>query len=185
MRGHMRSAYMEATLKVDSFTRLKQSCAGSVEPANLRRLAGYLQGDEGEIHYVFTGNRVSDAAGSQRNSIKCIIYGWFFLIDPVTLEPVRHDLQIESTLVVVKDESMLPPLDMEADDEDFIVCDGEMDVLERVEEEILLDLPVTAIRSAVTGKSGKTVVAGARPSSAPAATKKNSPFAKLAELKKK
>lgn len=176
---------MEVTLKLDSFTRLKQSCAGSLAPGSLVRLANYLAGDEGEIHYVFSGNRQSDAAGSQKNSIKCIIYGWFFLIDPVTLEPVRHDLQIESTLVVVKDESMLPPLELEADDEDYIVCDGEMNVLERVEEEILLDLPATAISSAVMGKSRKTAAMGARPSSAPAAIKKNSPFARLAELKKK
>jgi hypothetical protein len=176
---------MRVTIKVDNFIRLKQSHTGTVIPARLPRLSSYLAGDAGEIHYSFSGRSRSDAAGSQKNSIKCIIYGWFFLIDPISLEAVRHDLQIESTLVVVKDESMLPPLELEADDEDYIVCDGEMDVLERVEEEILLDLPAAAIHAAVAVAPGKAAGKVAGPSLGPATTRKNSPFAKLAELKKK
>lgn len=186
MRDRLPMMHMHQTIKVDSFTRLKHVCSGTVSPAALPRLTGYLASEDGEVSYAFTGNTRTDASGSQKNSIKCIIYGWFFLTDPNSLEPVRHDLQIESTLVVVKEESMLPPLDLETDDEDYIVCAGEMDLLERMEEEILLDLPATAIQSGPSAAARKVAVKGNKASSAvPAVTKKNSPFAKLAELKKK
>lgn len=183
MRDSLPKSTMRETIKVDSFTRLGHVCSGTVAPRELPRLAEYLPEAGGEVSYTFTGRLTTDASGSQKNSIKCIIYGWFFLTDPVSLEPVRHDLQIESTLVLVKDESMLPPLELEAEDEDHIVCAGEMDVLERVEEEVLLDLPITAISVTVAGK----VRTGNCPASVPAPTavKKNSAFAKLAELKKK
>lgn len=183
MRDSLPISNMRETIKVDSFTRLGQVCSGAVAPGQLPRLAGYLADAGGEVSYTFSGHLRTDPAGSQKNSIKCIIYGWFFLTDPISLEPVRHDVQIQSKLVLVKDESMLPPLELEADDEDYIVCSGEMDVLERVEEELLLDLPVTAISVTAAGKArtGNSSASVA----APTAVKKNSAFAKLAELKKK
>lgn len=174
---------MQAPVNIERFTRLKQTISGDFRPMALPRLASHLAGDEGEIRYALTGDEARDVTGSQKRTVKCIISGWFFLADPVSLQPVRYELSIESRLVLVRSEADLPPLEAEAEDEDYIVCGAELDVLERVEEEILLDLPAAS--------SGATHVAPAKaPKGKMAADPKEtvakiSPFAKLAELKKK
>ena len=190
---------MSPTINIDRFTRLKQTVTGKFKPQELPNLAEYLAGEEGEINYSLVGRLVVDLTGSQERRVKCIIYGWFLLSDPVTLAAVRHTLDINSSLILVKDESELPPLEMESDSEDYIVCGANMQVAERVEEEILLSLPAHAVRRSETIDSrdvrstenkvasvvGKSPTA-AKVSEAPAsAGKKISPFAKLAELKKK
>ncbi|MEQ1517526.1 MAG: hypothetical protein ABL931_13670, partial [Usitatibacteraceae bacterium] len=96
-------------------------------------------------------------------------------------------------LILVADESSLPPLEMESEFEDYVVCGAEMDVAERVEEEILLSLPPHAVtrfavaESAapheVAGRSKKPLALGSL--EAEGETKKISPFAKLVALKKK
>lgn len=175
---------MSDTIQIDRFTRQGQSVSGQIAPQALPRLADYLAGDEGEIAFSLTGNLATDVTGSQKRSIKCIILGWFLLADPNTLKPLRHELAIVSRLVLVRNESELPPLEMESEDEDYIVCGADLDVMERVEEEILLDLP-----SAFGGQVGQAKTAPANTAvKAPnpgAVAGKISPFAELAELKKK
>ncbi|MEO8384931.1 MAG: YceD family protein [Betaproteobacteria bacterium] len=185
---------MSLTINVDRFTRQKQSIAGSFLPCELLGLAEYLAGSEGEINYSLLGNSVVDLSGKQDRRVKCIIYGWLLLFDPVTLVVVRHPLDIASSLVLVKDESDLPPLEMESEGEDYIVCGVNMDVAERVEEEILLSLPAHAVSRKETNDSrgeraqpiSSKPVKSAKAIQQPAeAGKKISPFAKLVELKKK
>jgi uncharacterized metal-binding protein YceD (DUF177 family) len=170
---------MSEKIQIDRFTRLKQSVSGKFSPGELPRLAEYLAGTGGEIHYSMTGSADADATGRQTRRVKCIISGWFLLADPATLKPERQALAIESWLVVVRDESQLPPLEAEADDEDYIVCGDEMDVLERIEEEVLLNLPANAVH---TGAVGSPAVKASGPVGA---QEKVSPFAVLAKMKKK
>ena len=170
---------MSGKLHIDRFTRLGESVSGVFSPTQLPRLVEYLAGKDGEIRYVLSGSTTADASGRQTKRLKCIISGWFLLADPVTLKPEKFELGIESRLIVVRDESGLPPLEAESDDEDYIVCAAEMDVLERIEEEVLLDLPANAVHSDVMVTP---VVKQVGPSVCP---EKVLPFAKLAELKKK
>ncbi|MEO8102306.1 MAG: hypothetical protein ABI790_07255 [Betaproteobacteria bacterium] len=175
---------MPDAIHVERFTRQGQSVSGQFSPQTLPRLAEYLASEEGEIHYSLSGSVSTDVTGSQKRRLKCIISGWFSLADPNTLKPLRYALAIESKLVLVHDESKLPPLEMESDDEDYIVCGSELDVRDRVEEEILLDLP-----SAFGGQMGPVAVApaksGANKGKSGVIPGKISPFARLAELKKK
>jgi hypothetical protein len=169
-------------LDIARFTRLSQVVEGQVDPTSLHRLAPFLAAPGGDIHYRLAGSERLDPVAGAKKRVKCIIYGWFFLADPLTLEPVRHEIHIESRLVLVAEESELPPLEAEQDDEDHIVCGGKLDVLERVEEEILLDLPLTAAIHAVDGRQ---IGDSFERKEAAAAQQRQSPFAKLAELKKK
>jgi len=176
---------MFAIIQVEQFTRQKQSISGHYAPAQLSRLAGYLAGEEGEILFSLTGSEVTQLPASQKRCIKCIISGWFFVTDPGTLKPLRHDLAIESRLVVVKDESGLPPLELESEDEDYIICASGMNVMERIEEEILLDLPSALARHLESsGKSAKSPKAGVQSLGGETGAR-ISPFARLVELKKK
>ena len=182
---------MSKTINIDRFTRLKQSISGKLDPQKLPRLAEYLAGAGGEINYLMTGNLAVDLAGSQERRVKCIIYGWFLLSDPVTLAAVRHVLDVNSALIMVTDESELPPLEMESATEDYVICGAEMNIVERVEEEILLSLPAQTVNrsemiAAHEGRKDKDAVGIANtPKAAVADGTKISPFAKLAELKKK
>lgn len=181
---------MSVVLQVERFARQNKSVSGHYAPRQLRRLAEYLAADEGEIHYSLSGSETTDLSGSQKRCIKCIISGWFLVADPRTLKPLRHDLSIESRLVVVQNESALPPLELESEDEDYIVCGAGMNVMDRIEEEILLDLPAAlARRGEPAGKTVKVAVpAGKKIDSVTpevAANARISPFARLAELKKK
>lgn len=177
---------MSAVIQIDRFTRNNLSVSGSFCPQNLSRLAAYLADAGGEITYLLSGSRTKDPTGSQKRRVKCIISGWILLADPVTSKPIRHEISITSCLVIVATETELPPLEMESDDEDYVVCDGEMDVMERVEEEILLDLPAAfGGQISPLAKSPTSPGTKASPPYAGAITGRLSPFAKLAELKKK
>lgn len=176
---------MSEFIAIDRFTRLKQSVSGKFLPGELPRLAEFLAGQDGEISYLMSGQLTSDVAGSQKRRVKCIISGWFLLVDPIDLQPVRHELAIESKLVLVNDESELPPLELESEDEDYVVCGAEVEIRAMIEEEVLLDLPVASVGGAATVSAtpARPKMTAKAPATAPG--KKISPFAKLAELKKK
>ena len=192
--GQKLRSKMSLIINVDRFTRLKQSVKGRFSPFDLPGLTDFLASGEGEISFSLSGNLVVSLAGEQERRVKCIISGWLALFDPVTLAAIRHPLDIASSLVVVKDESDLPPLEMESEGVDFVVCGVNMDVAERVEEEILLSLPAHAVRreekddsrneraNSVINKPTKRATTIQEPANA---GKKISPFAKLVELKKK
>ena len=185
---------MSKTINVDRFTRLKQTVQGSFAPSELPRLVPFLAGADGEISYTMSGNLAVDPAGGQERRVKCIICGWFLLSDPVTLAPIRYSMEVASSLILVCDETELPPLEMESEDEDYIVCGPEVDIAERVEEEILLNLPVNAVNrsempgngsASATGGGNSAVVTKVTADGQAAEAKKISPFAKLVGLKKK
>lgn len=175
-------------ISVETFTRRKQTVSGVFSPHTLPRIKPFLADQDGEIHYTLKGTETTDAIGGRIRRVKCIISGWFLLFDPDTLEPTRHELSIKSSLVLVGNESALPPLEDEAADEDYVALGEEFVVADLVEEEILLDLPLWAIatgsqigatnhkpKDAHRGKSGKKSIASGE----------NSAFAKLASLKRK
>jgi uncharacterized protein len=171
-------------IDVDQLTRLKKRVEGSVRPEALPSISEYLAAPGGEIQYQFSGALEADATGRQIRRMRCIISGWFFLADSHSMEPGRFDLDIDSTLRLVNSESELPPLEAETEDEDVIVAGKYLDLIERLEEEILLALPVTAV--ALGARPGETTASANRPEmpSKDSTQDRPSPFAKLASLKK-
>ena len=198
---------MSTKIALDRFTNQSQTVSGTLIPASLERLKPFLAilaeaetahqaKNAGEIRYTLSGHITTDAVGRRTRRVKCIILGWFLLSDPETFEPEPYELSIKSTLVLVNNESDLPPLEAEAEDEDYVALGEELDIEELVEEEILLDLPFWAIAvepasgkgKAKQGKKTKQSKAGKPVTSimedTAEAETKLSPFAKLAELKK-
>jgi uncharacterized protein len=105
--------------------------------------------------------------------VSCIIEGFVFLTCQTTLEAFRHAISIDDRLVIVDDESRLPPIEEESDAEDYLVADAPLDVLDLVEDAVLLALPM------VPRKPGVKEVKLAEKDA------KDSPFAVLASLKKR
>ncbi len=180
-------------VSVDRMTRLKHVVEGKISPMQLPDLVEYLVSDRGEIEYRFLGNTLKDQSGTQKQQVKCIILGWFEIADAVTLQPTKFTLNIASDLVLVANEEQLPPLEAESDNEDYIVCGAEFDVLVRLQEEILLILPASTPRGVMqAGNSKSSTKSQPRlpkamqqsAGSSDTGEQKQSPFAKLAALKK-
>ncbi len=181
----MRNSNPKADLiDIDQLTRLKKVVSGTLMPESLPRISEYLAAPGGEIQYRFTGALETDPTGRQIRRLRCIILGWFYLADSRSMEASRFDVDIDSTLRLVGDESELPPLEAESEDEDVIVAGKTMGLTERLEEEILLALPVTAVAAGPQPvASGASAGTQGSPSIGPASSA-TSPFAKLASLKK-
>lgn len=97
------------------------------------------------------------------------------------LQPYRHPIAIHNRFVIVHTEEQAQTLDMENDEVDAIVGSHQFDLLDLIEEELLLALPLvprheSCASPALTPSQDKTV---------PTKATKTSPFAILAELKQK
>ena len=144
---------------------------GSIRPGDLPRLAESLANGEGELRY-----RISARLDPQRRQVaSCIIEGFVFLTCRATLDTFRHPVSIDDRLVLVDDESRLPPIEEESDTEDYLVADGPLGVLELVEDAVILALPMMPRKPGLEWSEAQAKVG-------PEA--KASPFAKLSSLKK-
>ena len=145
---------------------------GTADPSRFPDLAESLANDEGELRFKVTAR----LEGERRRVLSCIIEGFVFLTCQRSLEAFRHELTITDVLVLVDSESELPPIQEESDAEDYIVADGPIDVLDLVEEEVLLALPMVPRKPGLNeGEEAAAIAAAPKPS----------PFAALAGLKKK
>ena len=144
---------------------------GTLRPGELERLEDSLANGDGELRYA-----ISAALDRQRRKVvSCIIEGFVFLTCQSSLEVFRHDVAIADKLVLVDDESQLPPIQEESESEDYLVAGEPLDIRDLVEDAVLLALPM------MPRKPG---VVEAPPESGEAAPKEPSPFAALAGLKK-
>ena len=142
---------------------------GSAHLDDLPRLAESLANENCEVRYEVTARLDKQ----RRKVVSCIIEGFVFLTCQTTLEAFRHAISIDERLVIVDDESRLPPIEEESDAEDYLVADAPLDVLDLVEDAVLLALPM------VPRKPGVQEVRLAQKDA------KDSPFAVLASLKKR
>jgi uncharacterized protein len=144
---------------------------GTVVPGDLERLAESLATDDGELRYCISARRDPQ----RRTELSCIIEGFVFLTCQSSLDTFRHPVSIDDRLVLVDDESRLPPMQEESDTEDYLVADEPLDVLELVEDAVILALPMIPRKPGLERKEAE--------SKEPEADKP-SPFAKLSRLKK-
>jgi uncharacterized protein len=152
----------------DRLTGKPLAFAGTVSPGDLPRLAETLATPEGELNYTVEAG----LDPQRRKVVSCIIEGFVFLTCQVTLDTFRHPVSIDDRLVLVDDESRLPPIEEESDREDYLVADAPLSVLELVEDAVMLALPM------VPRKPGLDRGEAARAPETP------SPFARLASLKR-
>jgi uncharacterized protein len=144
---------------------------GTVVPGDLERLAESLANDDGELRYRISARRDPQ----RRTELSCIIEGFVFLTCQSSLDTFRHPVSIDDRLVLVDNESRLPPMQEESDTEDYLVADGPLDVLELVEDAVILALPMIPRKPGLESKEAELK----EPEDV-----KPSPFAKLSSLKK-
>ena len=143
---------------------------GTFSPGELERLEDSVANGEGELRYRITA--VLDT--HRRKRLSCIIEGFVFLTCQSSLEAFRHDIAVDDRLVLVDDESQLPPVEEENDEEDHLVADEPLDIRDLVEDAVLLALPMVPRKPGLEGQA----------EGSKEAVRKESPFAALARLKK-
>src|SRR4029434_3073594 len=78
---------------------------GTFAPGDLERLEDSLANGEGELRY-----RITASLDPQRRKVlSCIIEGFVFLTCQSSLEAFRHEISVQDRLVLVENESELPP----------------------------------------------------------------------------
>ena len=144
---------------------------GTFKPGDLERLEDSLANGDGELHY-----RITAALDAQRRKVvSCIIKGFVFLTCQASLEAFRHEISVDDRLVLVDEESQLPPVEEESETEDYLVADEPLDIRDLVEDAVLLALPMVPRKPGLEEpREGDGTPAVERPN----------PFAALASLKK-
>jgi uncharacterized protein len=164
---------MSAAAVIDSleFARAQQELRGSVQVAELTRLADVLFDTSGTVEYGVRGTR------DERNRPQLVltVTGVLHLQCQRCLGLLEYDLQVGNTLLLVP-RGAEPDDDMEdPDTPDIIEANAELDVVSLVEDEVLLSLPLAPRHPEGTCESrlqGSTEAV------------RSSPFAELAALKR-
>ena len=159
----------EWTLDPETLGAKPRTLRGTLAPGDLPRLRDLLAGPEGELQFA-----VSAWLDPQRRKVvSCIIKGFAQLTCQFTMENFRHDIDVSDRLVLVDDESALPPIEAESREEDFVVADGPLDVRTLVEDAVILALPM------IPRKPGAAVASDPESGKGAAEPRKESPFAAL------
>jgi uncharacterized protein len=155
----------------DRISDKPQVFQGRANLADMPRLEESLANADCELDYRVT----AQLDKRRRKTVSCIIEGFVFLTCQSSMEAFRHGISISDRLVLVDDESQLPPIEEESDAEDYLVADEPLFVLDLVEDAVLLALPMVprkpGLEESQGGNAGKV--------------EKQSPFAALASLKKR
>jgi len=161
----------ELLIHPERLSERPQVYEGTVGLDALPGLEDSVANDDMELRYSVTAR----LDGHQRKVVSCIIEGFVFLTCQATLDTFRHPVSIEDRLVLVEGEAALPPIEEEADTEDYLVADEPIEVRELVEDAVILALPMVPRKPGLEESEARAK---------PPAEKGPSPFAKLASLKK-
>lgn len=131
---------MSAQLIIDviDFARNAGVHRGKIAVAALERLQDRLAGNAGELDYTVTGS--VDADG--KTFLQIAVDGSLRLQCQRCLAELAHVLAIRTDLLVIRSESELSCFDENAVPDSILAGSG-VDVLMLVEDEIILDLPVS------------------------------------------
>lgn len=132
-----------AAMIVDSFEfcRLGEQASGTTPVADFPRLLADLSGDSGELRWRFEGGRHSIGLPQ----ITMTVEGEVSLMCQRCLTPYVHPVSSVTVLVLAKDEEDADGVEERLDDEsiDVIVGSASLDLLQLVEDEALLSLPLS------------------------------------------
>ena len=152
------------------FCRLAEQLSGATPVAALERLASESPDKAGEIRWSFAGGH--HAKGYPQLTMR--VEGDVSLVCQRCLSPYRQPLASEALLVLARDEADADETEEALDDDsiDVIVGSASLDLLQLVEDEALLSLPLSPKHEACPGDAPKLE-----------SGKPESPFAVLKKLK--
>lgn len=117
------------------FARKALEIHDTITISHLGRLTEFVASAEGELQYNLRG--WVGAEGEPEMGLE--VRGVLQLICQRCLEQMPFDLDVGIHYVIVADESLIP---QEEGDRDYLVADDRMNVVELIEDEVLLALPL-------------------------------------------
>ena len=153
------------------FTALGDVVEGRVPASGCDRLAELLYRPQGEIRYRVTGYRTPDGLPA----LALHLEGDLELVCQRCLGGLSFPLNVDSAIIMVRDAAALPDLEAEAEGVDVIVQPAKVALVDLLEEEILLALPLVPVHA--------EGMCGAGTGDTPQAMEQKRPFAALERLK--
>jgi uncharacterized protein len=152
------------------FCRLGEQLSGATPVAAFERLTAEATDKVGEIRWSFAGGH--HPKGFPQLSMK--VEGEVGLVCQRCLSPYRQSLMSQTVLVLARSEADADETEAQLDDDrmDVIVGSGSLDLLQLVEDEALLSLPLSPRHDACPGDAPKL-----------SSDKPESPFSVLKTLK--
>ncbi|MDR2220720.1 MAG: DUF177 domain-containing protein [Methylobacillus sp.] len=126
------------TIDVLDFARKSGEIRDTIAPFDFSRLRDQLFSPDGKVHYRLTGGR--SAEGFPQLTLH--LSGKLDLVCQRCLGPLEFELDHDAVFFLVADENHLPPPEDERDDVEYLVANAPLDVVELVEDEVLLSLPL-------------------------------------------
>ena len=151
------------------FARKSAEIRGTIAVFDFSRLKDQLFSPDGEVRYRLIGGR--SAEGNPQLSLR--ITGKLSLVCQRCLGPLEFDLDFDAVFFLVSDENQLPAAEDEREDIDYLVADAPIDVIELIEDEVLLGLPLAPMHEDVNCNAALSA----------AKEQKESPFKVLQGLK--
>ncbi|MEO8419400.1 MAG: YceD family protein [Methylophilaceae bacterium] len=102
------------------------------------RLREILASDEGVLDCRLVGGVSSEG----KSRLQLYVQGTLQLSCQRCLEPFEFELDITSNFTIVANEQAIQPESDDRDDEDYLVAETQMQVIELIEDEVLLALPL-------------------------------------------
>jgi len=148
---------------------------GTIPVLQFSRLVDLLNDGNGQVAWALHGGKDIDGAVY----LQLQVTGSLNVICQRCLQAMQYPLAIDVHYLLVQNESELPAPEEEGDDADYLLFQTEMSVLELVEDELLLTLPI-----APKHESGQCATES-RAEVKLDEYKKPNPFARLEALKSK
>ena len=120
------------------FARDRQRLEGRLPVASFARLQDQLANEQGELHYVVQGG--VNALGVPKLALS--LSGACWLRCQRCLSALEYPVALQNT-VLLRTEAELDELEDEDDDFDSILAENALDILNLLEEELLLSLPIS------------------------------------------
>jgi uncharacterized protein len=169
--------YMSLKLDVLEFIRAGLTEQGSTTDALMPRLAQTILPTQAPIHWKAQGVLKVDDQRRQQDVLALSANATLSMTCTRCLEPIAVPLTLDRQFWVVKDEATAQLLDADQDQIDVLAASRQFDVMELLEDELLMALPVQPMHDQCAlpaGKTGLTMTDEGKPN----------PFAVLAALKK-
>lgn len=175
-------------IDTDEFTRGAQRIQGVVPLADLSRMADLLADTDGALVWRLAGERTRRADGGSDAHLALGLQASVRMRCVRCLEPIEIRLAEERHYRLVVSEGVAEREDPQSEDVDLLVASSRFDVLELVEDEAIMALPLAPRHADCQPPAGAGAGRGGRADSGDAATaeegEKPHPFAALAQWRK-
>jgi uncharacterized protein len=127
------------------FARKSAEIHGTIAVFDFSRLKDQLFSPDGEVHYRLVGGRSAEG----QFQLALHLAGRLSLICQRCLGPMEFEIDTDTVFFLVSDENRLPAPEDEREDVDYLVADAPIDVVELIEDEVLLGLPLAPMHEDV------------------------------------